>query len=141
MTQPLETLAVKRSTLFDYDTPPAYLIDNEDGEGVIAKTNNFGVIKTLSFKLLSPLEEKAAIGRAKGDPIALAWELALMSVAYAITTDNREQLITIGDGSQQLLANDLHPKLRSLAIQAYSDIATPSNAETAVFMRSRRVRV
>lgn len=139
--QPLDEPAKRRTTLFDFDVPPGYLKDNEDGEGVIARTNNFGVIKTVSLKLLSPLEDKAAIARSKGEAIQLAFELAVQSISEVVSVDGQRYPIVGHDGSMNLLQNDLHPKIRTLIIEAYSDIATPSNGERVTFIKSRRVRL
>lgn len=117
---------------FEYDLP-----EELAGE---ARTADFGQVATIVLKQLTPLEEKAGVGRARGDALRMAYELAEISIASVIDTDGVERAVHGHDGTLTLLIAQLNPKIRSLVMQAYADIASPSDKATALFMKSRRTR-
>lgn len=129
----LQDNAPRSRVLIEYDVP--------DEDGLWGETTTgFGSIRTFGIKLLTPLEEKDAARASSGDTMSLAYELARRSVGQVI--NERAESITIHehDGTSMELWAQLHPKLRSLIMQAYSENAAPSNGASARFLASRRIK-
>lgn len=117
----------------EYDVP-------EEIWDEVGSTEDFGAIRTFGLKLLTPLEEKQGVARAKGDSLRLAYELAESSIAYVRDENGQEHQVRSHDGTLNMLAAQMHPKLRALIMQAYSEIAAPAEQTTDVFLASRRIR-
>lgn len=128
---PLEDATPQRVS-HEYDVPEELW-----GE---AKTADFGDVRTIGLKLLTPLEEKSGIQRSKGDALLMAFELAKVALAFVIDEEGREKQITTYDGSSDLLFAQVGAKIRTLIVQAYSEMASPSESATASFIKSRRIR-
>lgn len=123
----------QRSPVFDYDIP--------DSDGLHQEyTRSFGSIRVISCKLLSPLEDKSAAQAGKGDMVVTAYELAKRTIVE-VTNENGERFpIQIHGGSADELWGQLHPKIRSLVVQSYSENASPQEATTNSFLGSRKIR-
>lgn len=106
-----------------------------------ARTETFGAIRTVALKELTPLEEKTGVSRAKGDALRLAYELSEISLGYVINEDGTRHVVRSHDGSLSQLWGELSQKIRALVMQAYSELAAPTNGEAAVFLKSRRTQV
>lgn len=124
--------ATPQRVYHDYDIPEELWPD--------ARTADFGEIRTISLKLLTPLEEKAAVGRARGDGLRMAYELAETSIAEVTDKDGVARQVAAHDGTLQLLVAQMHPIIRSLVMQGYSDTAAPSEKASVGFLKSRRLR-
>lgn len=111
-----------------YDIPP--------GLAPFAVTESFGPIASIGIVLLSPLEEKKAASRTKGDAMQLAYELGQASL-YEV---NGRLRVQDSDGSRDKLWGELHPKLRNLVMQAYAAEAVADDASSEAFLGSRKVR-
>lgn len=96
---------------------------------------SFGPFKTIGLHLLTPLEEKAGSQRCNGDPMRLAYELTIVSLAEINGRSVRGH-----DGSQDRAFFEMHPKIRALVMQAYSELSVPTETATASFLKSRRVK-
>ena len=130
-----EDAAPRREVLFDYDIP-----EPPDDDGLLSEsTPSFGVIKRITMKLLTPLIEKHA-AKTSGDPVQLAYELAKRSIAEVTNTEGRTFKITAVGGVDDELWGQMHPKLRSMAMQAYADNASPAEETSKGFLASRRTR-
>lgn len=133
-TPPGLTDAAPRSrVLYDYDIP--------DDDGLWSEvTLSFGSLRSISLKLLSPLEEKDAAHAAKGDPLVLAYELTRRSLVE-VTNDRGESIKMYNhDGTLDELWSQMHPKIRSMAMQAYAENSAPNNRTSTSFIASRRIR-
>jgi hypothetical protein len=105
-----------------------------------AATTDFGVIQTVCLKLLTPLEEKRAVGRSRGDSLQMAYELALSSLDGVIDTNGTRHVVRDHDSTNLSLWAQMHPKIRTLVMQGYSDSAQPAAKATNSFLASRRIR-
>jgi hypothetical protein len=118
------------------DTSPGG--DNLWGEA----TKDFGSIRTVGMRLLSPLVEKHATAASKGDPLQLAFELARRAVAY-VTSDvggtSQQFDLQESDGSAAACWAQMHPRIRALVMQANAMIAVPNERTQEAFMASRRI--
>ncbi len=108
--------------IFTWDIPDEILLEST-------------TTKSIGLAYLTPMEEKAAIRRANGDAIAMAFELAMASLC-----EWNVGKVAIHDGTSDIAYAAMHPKVRSLLVEAYSDLSTPSKAATVAFQKSRRVR-
>lgn len=114
------------------------------------RTQDFGSIRTIGLRLLTPLNEKAAAAAAKGDPLTLAFELARRSLAFVISDTGpggkedpklEKFLLQEADGSSVALWAQVHPRIRTLAMQANAEISVPNEVTSAAFLLSRRTTV
>lgn len=110
------------------------------GEDDSTKTINYGSIRVIGQKLLTPLEEAIGVQRARGDSVRLAFELAQLSLAFVIDENGEEHRVLTHDGSQAQLWGELHPKIRTLVMMAYGEDATPTTKASDSFLASRRRR-
>jgi hypothetical protein len=126
--------APRPRTIAEYDVP-------DDEERLLSYvTTSFGSIRTICLKLLTPLEEKAATTASGTESIDLAYQLARRSIAGVINETGEYIEVHQHDGSSEELWAQMHPKLRQLTIQAYSDIAVPNASTARSFIKSRRIR-
>lgn len=95
----------------------------------------YGPFKTIGMKLLTPLEEKTGAARCNGDPMRLAYELSLVSLA-----EINGRAVQGHDGSQERAYFEMHPKIRALVMQAYSELSVPEESASQSFLKSRRVK-
>lgn len=130
----LTDAAPRPRTIAEYDVPD----DEERLHGEITPT--FGSIRTVCLKLLTPLEEKAATMASGAESIDLAYQLARRSIAGVINETGEYIEVRQHDGSSEELWAQMHPKLRQLTIQAYSDVAVPNASTAKSFIQSRRIR-
>lgn len=123
----------QRAAVFDYDVP--------DSDGLHDEvTRSFGSIRTITCKLLSPLEDKSAAQAGKGDMIITAYELAKRTIVEVTNEQGQRFPIQIYGGTADELWGQMHPKLRSLVVQAYSENASPQEATKDSFLGSRKIR-
>jgi len=139
---PLTDSAPRHTVITEFDIP------NDAGPGGdnlwSETTKDFGSIRTVGMRLLTPLVEKHATAASKGDPLQLAFELARRAVAYvksdvggaAEQFDLAEQ-----DGSAAACWAQMHPRIRALVMQANAMIAVPNERTQEAFMASRRIIV
>jgi hypothetical protein len=129
----LQDSAPAPTITFEYDVP------NEDGLWN-ESTPDFGVIRSIGLRLLTPLQEKDAAAAAKGDVMQLAYELTRRSICE-VTNDRGETVkVYDHDGTSNALWAQMHPKIRGLATVAYSTEAAPSERASVLFQKSRRVK-
>lgn len=103
-------------------------------------------VLALGFTEMTPDEELMATKRARGEPTRMALEMAKQSLVAVQKAGPqpgslRTVAVDLGSGSADVLWATMHPKVRGLAITAYNDVHNPNNAETTVFLSSRRVVV
>lgn len=131
---PLEDRAPKSRVIYEYDVP-------DDDDGLYGETTiNFGSIRKVGLKLLTPLEEKSAARSCHGDAMLLAFELAKRSVAEITNEHGEIFAIRVHDSSVDECWHQMHPKIRSLVMQAYAENASPSNGTTSSFLGSRKIK-
>lgn len=130
--QPLQDMTPSR-VYHEYDLPEELWDD--------AKTMDFGEIRTIGMKLLTPLEEKTAVGRARGDQLRMGYELSEAAVAFVIDASGQTHRVQLHDGTTNMLFAQLHPKIRTLVVQAYSEDAVPTPKAGSDFLKSRRIKV
>lgn len=126
----LVTAAPPPREVFEYDIP-----EEMHALGV-STTKTFGRVNTVGLYLLTPLEEKNSATRAKGDPMSLAFELALGSLA-----ELNGKRLQMHDGSKDTAWFELHPQIRNLITQAYSEMSVASDKATTAFLKSRKIKV
>lgn len=129
---PIPDKSGERRPLEDFDVPEELY--------PVSRTADFGEIRTISLKLLKPLEEKHAAGRAKGDAIQVPYELSRASIGAITNANGQEIEIRPHDGTSESLWSQLHPQLRSLVMQGYAEIAAPTETAQHSFLKSRRTR-
>jgi hypothetical protein len=123
----------QRSPVFDYEIP--------DSDGLHQEvTRSFGSIRVISCKLLTPLEDKSAAQAGKGDMVVTAYELAKRTIVEVTNETGERFPIQIYGGSADELWGQLHPKIRSLIVQAYAENASPQEATKDSFLASRKIR-
>jgi hypothetical protein len=129
----LEDRAVRTRAIYEYEIP--------DEDGLHSEvTQTFGSLRKIGVRLLTPLEDKNAARACRGDPMQLAFELAKRSIAEV--TNERGDVIEIlsRDAMHDELWGQMHPKIRSMVIQAYADNASPEEQTTASFLNSRKIK-
>lgn len=99
------------------------------------KLRGYG-ISTVTLVELSAEEELMATKRARNDPIRLAYELAKESLRMV-----DDQRVNTGDGSSDIVWGKMHAKVRQLVLNAYGELHSPRDEESAGFLKSRRVQV
>lgn len=129
--------APRSSAIYEFDIP------NGDDDRLWSEvTQDFGSVRTLGMRLLTPLQEKYATQAAKGDPLQLAFELARRAVAY-VKSDHggRAEMHQLAedDGSSKALWAQLHPRIRTLAMSANAEISIPNERTQTAFLASRRI--
>lgn len=125
--------APRSRLLFDYEIP--------DEDGLHSEvTQDFGSIRVISIKLLTPLEEKYAAEAAKSDAVLLGFELGRRCIAEVTDSEGNVHPVHNHDGSSNMLWSQMHPKLRSLTMQAYSENSVPTGKTSSTFLASRRIR-
>lgn len=130
---PFQDSAPRSRVLFEYNIP--------DEDGLHSEvTQEFGSLRSIGVQLLSPLQEKAAAAAAKGDGIQLAFELARRSIAEVTNSEDEVHQIRQADTSSDRLWGQMHPKIRSLVVQAYSENAAPSESASTSFLSSRKIK-
>ncbi len=131
---PLVDSAPRNTVIEEFDIPD---IDGLHSD----RTQDFGSVRTLGLRHLSPLQEKWAAKAAGGDPLALAFELARRAVAY-VKSDVGGKIETFeldeSNGSSASCWQQMGPKIRALAMQANAEISVPNEVTSAAFMASRR---
>jgi len=133
-------------------------------------TESFGEIRCITLKHLTPLEERAAVQRARGDALALGYELAKGSISEVSDASSDEEEDDEGqeataedgdleldarptdaahitrypirdhDGTRDMLWAQMPPLVRQLVMEGYSEIAAPKSTASASFTKSRRSR-
>lgn len=93
-------------------------------------------VSSVTLVELTAEEELLATNRARNDVARLAFELAKQSL---VALDGRP-LSTV-DGSLDSQWQKLHPKIRSLVMNAYGQLHQTNHEETAAFLQSRQVEV
>ena len=132
----LDDRAPRQETIYEYEIP-----DDEDDLHK-ETTASFGSIRKIGLRLLTPLQEKSAAQACKGDALLLAFELAKRSIAQI--TNDRDETIGVAmhnkeTGTDELWAQ-MHPKIRTLVVQAYSDMAVPADKASLSFLASRKIK-
>lgn len=124
-------------------TPARVFIDYEIPADLYpdCKTMDFGELRTITMKLLTPLEEKTAVGRCRGDNLRMAYELAEAAIASVTNAEGQEHRVQSHDGTLNMLMAQMHPRLRALVMQAYSEDAVPSGKQSSGFLKSRKIRI
>lgn len=132
--------APRSAVIYEFDIPNHA---GPDGDNLWSETTkDFGSIRVLGMRLLTPLQEKYASQASKGDPLQLSFELARRAVAYVRsdvggkeeTFDLREE-----DGSSASCWSQIHSRIRALAMQANAEISIPNERTQAAFLASRRI--
>lgn len=116
-----ETVSRQERVLYLYDVP-----DSLSGFGV----------KEVGLVELTAEEEMMATRRCRGDAVRLGFELAKEALRRV---DGRS--VSTSVGSTDSAWNQMHPKVRSLVVQAYNDLHGTKQEETASFIRSRRAHI
>lgn len=93
-------------------------------------------ITSITLVELTSDEEMMAARRAAGDQVRLAWELPKESLRGV-----SGKRVGAADGSIDAAWNGLHPKARSLVMQAYNDLHNPAQEDVKTFLASRQVTV
>lgn len=106
--------------VYEYDVPKSIGGENMTTIGVVELTAE---------------EELMATRRARGDSIRLAFELAKTSL-YEVNGER----ISHADGSIDKVWNEMPPKLRNLALQAFTELHSPDDDATSGFKASRRIK-
>lgn len=132
---PFVDSAPRHAVISEFDIP--------DDDGLWSETTkDYGSIRTLGMRLLSPLQEKHAIAAAKGDPLLMAFELARRALAYVKgDVGGSEETFQLAeqDGSSAACWAQMNPRVRALAMQANAAIAVPNEQTQAAFLASRRI--
>lgn len=102
---------------------------------------DFGHLRVIIMKLLTPLEEKAAVSKCRGDNLRMAYELAEAALGGVIDSDGREHRVQGHDGTLNMLVAQMHPKIRALIMQAYSEDSVPSGKQSNAFLKGRKIRI
>lgn len=129
--------APRSQVIHEFDIP------NDDGLWS-ERTQDYGSIRTLGMRLLSPLQEKWAVSAAKGDPLQMAFELARRAVAYVLSdVGGKTERFDLSehDGSSAACWAQMHPRIRALSLQANAEIAVPNETTQMAFLASRRTVV
>jgi hypothetical protein len=105
-----------------------------------ATTQDFGVLQFIGLKRLTPLEEKTAVSKARGDSMRIAYELSEAALGYVINTEGVQTKVHLHDGTTNTLLAQMHPKIRALVMEAYGEIAAPARKASASFIKSRKTR-
>jgi hypothetical protein len=95
-----------------------------------------GDIRSLGIKELTGEEEIMAERRARGDRGRIAVELT-----KAALVEVNGSPVTQGDASADMAWTKMSPKVRTLAITAYTRLHIPDDEETAGFFSSMEIRV
>lgn len=111
----------KKRPLFVFQIPDN-LLEEADG------------IKSVGIIELRPREEMMASRRAQNDGARLAFELAREALRRV-----NDRAVSTGDGSTDTVFDNLHPKIRTLIVTAYSSVNTPKDEQVATFLQSRQV--
>jgi len=93
-------------------------------------------VKSIGMVALTADEELVCFKRAKGENAKLAMEMSKTSLVEA---DGKP--LSQADGTVDTFWKNLHPKLRSLVMQAYAEIHAAEEEDTESFLKSRQVRV
>jgi hypothetical protein len=133
--RPLSDNAPRSAVIHEFDIP--------DDDGLWSEqTKDFGSIRTIGMRLLTPLQEKHAVGAAKGDALQLAFELGRRALAY-VTSDlgGRSETFQLveQDGSSTSCWAQMHPRVRALVMQANAEVSVPNERTQAAFLASRRI--
>lgn len=134
--------APRHTVISEFDIPNH---GGPDGDKLWSETTqDFGSLRIVGMRLLTPLVEKHATAAAKGDPLQLAFELARRAVAYVKSdVGGQEQQFDLSeaDGSAAACWAQMHPRIRALVMQANAMIAVPNERTQEAFMASRRIIV
>jgi hypothetical protein len=95
-----------------------------------------GEVRQVAVKELTAQEELTALKRAGSD----IGRIAVERVKESIVEVNGEK-VSLHDGSADKVWAGLHPIVRDLISSAYLEIHQPKEETTALFLRSRKVRV
>lgn len=142
---PFTDAAPRHTVITEFDIPNDV---SPGGDNLWSETTkDFGSIRTVGMRLLTPLVEKHATAASKGDPLQLAFELARRAVAYVKSDVGgaggaTEQFdLNEADGSAAACWAQMHPRIRALVMQANAMIAVPNERTQEAFMASRRIIV
>lgn len=136
----LADAAPRSAVIYEFDIPEDAGPGGDNLWGEVTK--DFGSIRVLGMRLLTPLQEKYATQAAKGDPLMLAFELARRAVAYARSdVGGREETFQLReeDGSSAAWWSQIHPRIRALSMQANAEISVPNERTQTAFLASRRI--
>ncbi len=95
-----------------------------------------GDMRSVVLAELTAEEELQATRRCQGDQFRLAYELIKQSL---VEIDGKK--VGLEDGTVDVVMERMHPKARRLLIDAYTKINTPSEEESALFLRSAETKV
>lgn len=102
-------------------------------------------VVALGFREITLSDDQIAVKRSSGSNVRLASEYAKESLC-AIGKDAGKNdgsitwtRVSTGDGTADSVWAQLHAKIRTLCITAYSDLHVPSDEETGVFRESAKV--
>jgi hypothetical protein len=132
-TTPLRDSAPASQILDEFEVPDLDGLHQE-------RTQDFGSIRVLALRRLTPQQEKWAAIAAKGEGILLAFELARRSIVWVKNERDELHNSSESDGSSESLWLQMGSKLRTLVIKAYSTLSVPDEDSTAAFLKSRRTR-
>lgn len=93
-------------------------------------------IQQMGLVELNAREEIMAAKRAGNQPLQLAFELARECLREIDKVP-----VSTGDGTADSVFDNMHPKIRTLLVSAYSELHNPSDVDTTAFLASREMRV
>jgi len=132
--------APRHEVVEEFDIPNHVGKDGDNLWSVVTK--DFGSIRVVGVRLLTPLQEKYATQASKGDGLQLQLELARRSVAYVKSdVGGREETFRLAedDGSSASCWAQMHPRIRLLCIQAFLLVSVPNERTQDAFLASRRI--
>ena len=88
--------------------------------------NNIGLVE------LTGEEELMVTSRARNDVARLAYELARESLRMI-----NDKPVSTADGSADKAWNTMHPQVRGMVVQAYSDVHNADSTDVQAFLESR----
>lgn len=98
----------------------------------LRQTNSGVVVTSIGIAELTPMDEIDAAKASRGDATRLAFELAMRSLAEV-----NGKAVSLGDGSAENAWLSIGPKLRNLAMAAYSEINQAGEGSVSSFLKSR----
>lgn len=121
--------------LVNWYSLPKALVDNAP-EHTGVKLTQFGVIE------LTVNEEATAAKMAGSDQHQMAMRTVMTSVRYARSADKSTMIeLSLADESAESFWAKVHPKVRTLLLQAHVKVNTPAPADTEDFLKSCEVSV
>lgn len=89
-------------------------------------------ITSIGMVELTANEEIMATKRSNNNPMQLGYELAKESLRMV----DKKKVSTV-DGTADAVFNNMHPKVRTLLAQAYTEIHSPKDSDSKDFLSSR----